>query len=106
MNNKMSVYIIGNIPNELNFKSIDRFLSAEKQLNNFHLNVVNPARALLNSELSREEINRKNFLELINSKAIYLLNEDEEFYKKSLELKIANKLNLIIIHQPIVFINI
>lgn len=98
---QFKIYIIGNIPPEVNLATIEKFASAEAQLRKYNALIYNPIKNMLNPEIKREDAIKKNIHNLANVNAIYLLDEDDEFYRKCLELKLAFAFNLIIIHQPI-----
>jgi hypothetical protein len=97
---KYKIYILGDIPPLITMETIHKFSNAESQMHKYSVKAFNPLTNLLNSNLKKNEAFKRNIHELTDSNAIYLLDEENEFYSNSIELKLAFALNLTVIHEP------
>jgi len=101
-NRKYKIYIVGEIPSPITMETIQKFSEAQRCLFRHKAETVNPLTNILNATLAKGEAFKRNIMELVNSNAIYLLDEKNEFYINSVELRLAFALNLTIIHEPYV----
>lgn len=97
---KYKIYILGNIPPLITIETIHKFSYAESQMHKYSVKAFNPLNNLLNPNLKKSDAFKRNIHELTDSNAIYLLDEGNDFYTRSIELKLAFALNLTIIHEP------
>lgn len=102
-NSKNKIYIIGSIPNKINVETILRFSKAERELQEYSVEIVNPIRNLTDPNLSRELAHKKNISNLLESSAVYILSEPYSTIKLVPELKLSFLLNLIVIHQKPIY---
>lgn len=93
------VYIIGEIPNEINENCELKFYGAQMSLFQRGFNVVNPIERLGDKSINYEVALKENLKELIMCDAVYILpcvNLAEG--KKNLEVMCAINFNLLILH--------
>jgi len=102
---KYRIYIVGGIPETITAKTIQKFFNAEKELEKYNVEIINPIRNLIDKNYHIESAHKENLSALLNANAIYILNEPNEIIKETPELKISILLNLVIIHQGINIIN-
>lgn len=92
------VYIIGNIKSFNSTECKERFLKAQKALEKVGFaNIINP----LDHEPNLTSLDRKrsNYMQLVDSNAVYILSNVAIPHSNNIEIKIAKELELLIIHD-------
>lgn len=95
------VYIIGHIPKRINNDCIKQFAETQLKLIEMGFNVINPIEKLAAYE-SVLEARKKNYEDLLNSYAVYIMpNTDINNKISNIEIRIALQCNLLVIHSLI-----
>lgn len=100
--NPMKIYLLGYIPRKLNSVVINKFITAQVELEKSEYKVINPLISFVTPQLSREQAYQKNLKELLNCDAVYLLFDSTNNMSHNEELKIAFKTDKLLIHQSVV----
>ena len=94
------IYILGYVPSQIDVESRKRFAEAEMALSRSGFrNIRNKVKVLEDKKLTTLEASRYNLNMLIESDAVYLLSDKSDRLSESVELKIAMRLNLVVIHD-------
>jgi hypothetical protein len=91
------IYIIGNIPDTPSVLVRKRFSEAKRKLEKFHVEVFNPVESFEDT-ISKEDAIKKNISGLLNSNAVYVLNNSNAI-ENNIEIMLALKLNKLILHE-------
>jgi len=95
---KSKIYIIGQLPNEIDIECETKFYKAQMQLKQMGYEVINPIERLTNKALLPEEAKRKNFQDLMLANAAYIMPcVNLGIGVKNLEIKLALDFNLTIV---------
>jgi len=89
------IYIIGNIPETIDQKTIENFYLTEMKLNKMKFTVINPLKRFLNNQQTHETSKRKNIHDLMFAEAVYIM-PCVNLKNENIEVKIAFKFNLCI----------
>lgn len=95
----LKVYIIGNIPSNISNITKNKFIRAQERLEKFGVEVYNPIISLINTKNKRKLAIKYNYKLLLDSDAVYILSDAFQDYERIPEIKIALKLDLIIMHE-------
>ena len=93
------IYIIGRISDAKSINTQIRFSEAQRILEQNNLRAFNPVNTFLMYPDSREIAMKRNLQCLINSKAVYILKDSDHIIENHLEIMLAIKLNILIIHE-------
>ena len=94
---KMTVFIVGDIPNNITLICRNTFFLAETLLLKKGFNVINPVTVIENRNEDRYIANRINIRKLTTCDAILILDKTN-ISASNTELKIALMLNMIVLH--------
>ncbi len=98
----MKIYIIGNIPEKIDKKCIFEYNKAELKLIKIGFQTYNPLNEFINTKIDLKELKEINLMNLINSESVFILNDcDLLSIEKNYEIRIAIRLNLLIIYDLI-----
>lgn len=93
------IYIIGHIPKTITIDVKNKFEKAVNELKHFNASIINPIDTLIDERLKKPIAYRFNFNKLCSSHAVYILNEGINNANTIPEIKIALRLDLLILHQ-------
>ena len=93
------IYIIGKINDANSINTQNRFSAAQTRLEKNNMRAFNPLNTFLMYPESREIAIKRNLQCLINSYAVYVLRDSDHNAENHIEIMLAIKLNILIIHE-------
>ena len=95
---KNKIYIIGSVPNNIDWACETKFYRTQMHLLQMGYNVINPVERLTNKDILPEDAKKKNLQDLMFANAVYIMpctNLGKDV--KNLEIKLALDFNLTIV---------